>query len=279
MATTPTTTSRYAPASTASSSGATDSQSSGTASGTQTATTSGTQTTAASTQNMDPQSLAALQTLIAQLMGGGTQAMANDQAARKGEIKNVQAQRAGYSKEAAFADAQGLMAQTMRQVMERLIPSISRSAEGAGASQSSLRALLLQDAASKAAESSAAQGLNAAVNYGQVSGGMNQVLEALTRPDNTVSNALLQALQIAKGAVQNTQGVTQTNQTVTTDTATKKNDAVDYAPFQTVAPSQAMTYYGPTAERGYELDFQGTSSRNRIIQLLNNAQDFSNFTF
>ena len=246
--------------------------------GTSTQTQSGTQNTTSNTQNMDPQSLAALQTLIAQLMGGGTQQMANDAAARKGEINKVTQQRAGYSKDAAFADAQGLIAQTMRRVMEQLVPSISRSAEGAGASQSSLRALLLQDAASKAAEASAAQGLSAAQGYGTISANMSQVLEALTRPDNTVNNALLSALQIAKGAVQNTQGQAQTTGTTTTTQAAAKKDSVDYAPFQAPAAAPTMAYYGPTAERGFELDFQGTSSRNRLIQLLN-TDPYSNFKF
>jgi hypothetical protein len=272
--------SRYDPSPTATKPVATpDVNSAGASAGTSTQTQSGTQNTASNTQNMDPKSLAALQTLIAQLMGGGTNAMAKDAAARKTEINNVTAQRAGYSKDAAFADAQGLMTQTMRRALEQLVPAISRSAEGAGASQSSLRALLLQDAASKAAESSAAQGLSAAQGYGTISANMSQVLEALTRPDNTVSNALLSALQIAKGAVQNTQGQTTTTGTTTTTQAAADKKTVDYAPFQAPAKTDTMSYFGPTdGSRAYELDFGGNSSRNQLIQLLNN-DPYSNFKF
>lgn len=274
-----TTTSRYDPQSTATGAATTDSQTTGQTAGTSTQNQSGTQTQNASTQNMDPQSLAALQTLIAQLMGGGTQAMAKDAAARKGEINKVTQARAGYSKDAAFSDAQGLMAQTMRRALEQLVPSINRSAEGAGASQSSLRALLLQDAANRAAESSAAQGLQAAQGYGQISTNMSQVLEALTRPDNTVSNALLQALQIAKGAVSNTQSTTQTNtQTTGTQAAAEKKN-VDYAPFAPITVGGGgMVYYGPTQSDSQAIMASRGTTETALRDLLNNNA-FSGFTF
>lgn len=254
-----------------------DTRSSGQGSAQQSGTTSSTQTTNSSTQNMDPQSLAALQLLIQQLMGGGTQQMANDMAARKGEINKVTQQRAGYSKDAAFSDAQGLMAQTMRRVMEQLVPSISRAAEGAGASQSSLRALLLQDAANKAAESSAAQGLNAAVQYGQIGANLSQVLEALTRPDNTVTNALLNALSIAKGAVTNTQGVTNTVGQTQTNTQTNERKQTDYAPFS--APVGGMTVYGPADNTSPILQFSTNADLKQRVSELLNENSFSGFRF
>lgn len=246
-----------------------------------------TQNTSSNTNstNMDPKSLAALQALIAQLMGGGTKQQVSDQVARKNEINNVTQQRAGYSKDAAFADAQGLIAQTMQQALQQLVPSINKAAEGAGTSQSSIRALLLQDAAQKAAQSASVAGLGAATNYGQIATSLSGVLEALTRPNNDVSNALLNALGIAKGAVTNTN----TTGTSTTNTvgSTQGNEV------KTVTPSgittgqnnggavNTMSYYGPsqTNEQIAMTAAQtGTTSASDILrQLQNNA--FDSFTF
>src|SRR5574340_672533 len=74
------------------------------------------------TSAMDAKSMAALQQLIAQLTGGGTEATARETAARAEEANILRALRSGYSKEAAFADAQGAMAQQTRQIMEKLAP-------------------------------------------------------------------------------------------------------------------------------------------------------------
>lgn len=178
----------------------------------QTTQSSGTQQTSA--RNMDPSSLAALQALISQLMGGGTQQMAEDRARRQQEIQALQNIRGQYSKEAAFGDAQGAMSQQLRQAMEASMPSLVRAAEGAGTSQNSMRALLTQDALNRAAEASSALGLQAAVQYGGLGANYSSVLEQLTRGDNTVTEALLNALNIAKGAVQDS--TTQTSGTQTT---------------------------------------------------------------
>lgn len=149
----------------------------------------------------------ALSQLIALLLSGGTAEQKQEKATRQGEVATVQKARGDYSKEAAFADAQGAVAQQSRLAMEKLLPSITRSAEGAGTSQNSMRALLLQDAANKAAESASALGLKAATDYGGITGNLSSVLEALTRPTNPVTAALLQALQISKGE-QSTGGTT-----------------------------------------------------------------------
>jgi hypothetical protein len=204
------------------------------------------------TQNMDPKSMAMLQVLIQQLMSGGTQQQIEDKAARKTEINNVTQQRAGYSKEAAFADSQGLMAQTMRRVLEQLVPGINRGAEGAGTSAGSMKALLLNDAATKAAENASANGLNAAVQYGGVANGMSGILEALTRPNDATTTALLNAFQVLKGAntASSTNSAQSGTKTTNTQGTTSENKTTDYAPFQTVAPSAGgfnLTSYGPAA--------------------------------
>ena len=174
-----------------------------------------------STRNMDPASLAALQALISQLMGGGTQQMAEDRARRQQEIQSVQNQRGQYSKDAAFGDAQGAMSQLLRQAMEQAMPSLVRAAEGAGTSQNSMRALLTQDALTRSSESAAALGLNAATQYGGIASNLSSVLEQLTRGDNTVTEALLNALNIAKGAVSDST----TNTTGTQTTSGVQNTA------------------------------------------------------
>jgi hypothetical protein len=148
----------------------------------------------------------ALQDLINQLVGGGTPEQQASRAKRNEEITTVRGQRADYSKAAAFADAQGAMSQQQRKALEELIPQLTRSAEGAGTSQSSLRALMIQDAANKAAESSAALGLKASVDYGQIGTNLSSILEALTRQDNPQTKALLEAIQLSKGQNSETTG-------------------------------------------------------------------------
>jgi len=142
------------------------------------------------------QSNAALSVLIQQLMAGGTQEQQRQAAARQGEVNTNQALRARYSPEAALADAQGLMAQQLRKAMESALPTITRSAEGAGASANSMRALLTQDALTRAAESSSALGVNAVQGYGQIGSSISGILEGLTRTDNSSMTALLQALEL-----------------------------------------------------------------------------------
>jgi hypothetical protein len=155
------------------------------------------------TSNMDATSLAALQTLIKNLQGQQAASTATFQQGQQAATQGI----GDYSKDAAFADAQGAMQANLADALAKLLPSIVRGAEGAGTSQSSMRALLTQQAASEAAKGSAALGLQAATDYGQIA---NQYLNSLTNANNTgdaITNALLDALGVAKGAVTNTQSV------------------------------------------------------------------------
>lgn len=224
-------------------------------------TTNGTSTkdvnTTTNTTNMDPQSLAALQALIQQLMGGGTANQKQDRQLRNGEIATLQQNRSGYSKDAAFADAKGAMAQQMRLVLEKLLPSINSASLGAGASSSSMRALLTQRAGENAAENAAAAGLGAAVNYGQISNGMSSVLANLIGQGDPVTTALINALSVAKGATSksNTTGTETTNYSGTqnqtssggTVTTSPTSSTTMYAPMgqtQVQVPA-GLQYYGP----------------------------------
>lgn len=165
-------------------------------------TTHETNTSHTHVQNMDDASLAALDKLIAQLQSGGTDAMLVDRANRLAAVLSAQQQQAAYSKDAAFKDARGAMDQQTRQIMQSILPQMTRSAEGAGTSQNSLRALLQQQASSQAAEAASTIGLKAASDYGQVANGISSILAQLVAIKDPAADALLSALGIAKGAVQ-----------------------------------------------------------------------------
>lgn len=169
------------------------------------------------TTQFDPVAQAALNALIAQLQGGGTANQQADRAARSQEVGNLQGQREGYSKQAAFADAKGLMAQQMRLALEKLMPSINSAALGAGASGSSMRALLVQRAAENAAQNAEAAGLGAAVQYGGVAGSLSNTLASLLNHDDPATQALVQALSVAKGGTTRQTGTNTTTGNSTTD--------------------------------------------------------------
>lgn len=241
-------------------------------------TTSSNKQSSSKTQNMDPSSLAALQGLIAQLLGGGTEQMAQDRARRLQELSAVQALRGAYSKDAAFADAQGAMNQYLRQAMEKAMPTLVRAAEGAGTSANSMRALLTQDALTRASEGAAALGLQAATNYGTVGANYSSILERLTQPDNTQIQALLNALNVAKGAISNTQsnetGTSSTSGTQTTTGTQTNNTSQQTSGTQTLtnltkAPTGSLEQFSaPTAGGG----LSGYSAGSNSLSDLTNAQ-------
>ena len=104
---------------------------------------------------------------------------AQDRATAEANLKRTQglqdtvlsenrAQAQAYSKEAAFNDASQLTAHYARELSEKLMPTILRAQEAAGASGSATSALLAQDAAARTAEVAATTGLTAATQYGQI---------------------------------------------------------------------------------------------------------------
>lgn len=114
---------------------------------------------------------------------------------RTGEIGTVQGLRGAYSKEAAFADAKGAMDQYLQQALQQGNQDLVRMAEGAGASASSLRALMQQDMTLKAAQGASAIGMEAAANYGNIAANYSNVLEALTRPNDVALQYLLGGME------------------------------------------------------------------------------------
>lgn len=248
------------------------------------------------TQNMTPGSLAALEQLIAQLSSGGTMTQRVQQAQRDQEIQANRNAREGYSRDNAFADAQGIMAQTMRQTLEKLLPGINRAASGAGASQGSMRALLTQQAASQAAEAASAQGLQAAVSYGGLQSQFGSILERLTQPNDAATASLLQALNVARGAVTNTstsgtsqtQGSEQTSGQTTSNQQTNSNQNNN----STTAPiggttggtnrsgqSDGLVYFGPQQSDLPAIQAGTGSSLQLLQQLGNQVGGWDDYTF
>jgi len=152
------------------------------------------------TVNGNQQSTDALSVLLQQLMAGGTADMQQREARIGGEINANQALRARFSPEAALADAQGLIAQTLRQAMEKTLPSITRAAEGSGTSANSMRALLLNDANARAAEAASAQGVAAVQGYGGVGANLSQILASLVSQDSGNTEAILNAIKLMQAS-------------------------------------------------------------------------------
>lgn len=174
---------------------------------------SGTRTT--NTKNMDDQSLAALQALIKQLAGGGSEEDRARMDSVRSEIGANQAQRGQYSKGAAFSDAENAAAAQMTNALKKLLPTITAGIDAAGTSGSAMAALLSTEAAEATSRNAAQLKLDAAISYGQIANQASGVIAELLKIDNPANRQLLEALGIAKGAVTST--VEKTNQTSTTN--------------------------------------------------------------
>jgi hypothetical protein len=220
------------------------------------------QTTTTQSQNMSDASLVALEQLIQQLLNGGTPQMRQQQARRQQEIRANQQLRGSYSKEAAFNDAQGAMAQMLQQAMESSMPALVRAAEGSGTSQNSMRALLTQDALNRASQSASALGLDAAGKYGTIAAAFSGILEALTRPDNSTVEALVNALNVAKGAVTNsTQNIVGTTTTTGSSTTNTNNQSQTNTQGQSSTQQPKMTDLYGQVSGAQSLIPTGVSSR------------------
>lgn len=155
------------------------------------------QNTYETTTQFDPTSQAALSSLISSLSKGKAPGYnTKDRTGVEGLLMSLLSQ---YSKESAFNDAQGLMALNLQKSNEQNAPAIARAIEGAGTSAGSMQALLANIAQRDASLAASALGGQQAQAYGNISQGLMGVLEALTRPDATILNTLLGALQTAKG--------------------------------------------------------------------------------
>lgn len=154
-------------------------------------------------QNFDPTTQNALNTLIMQLLGGGTADQKKNNKQRTALMSMVEQLLGQYTKQAAFDDASNLMKLNLQQSMEKNMPAIAKSIEGAGTSAGSMQGLLSQKLASDSALQAGALGAEQAKAYAGATTNLASLLEALSRPDNTVVNSLVGALQTAKGGTIN----------------------------------------------------------------------------
>lgn len=215
-------------------------------------------------QNMDDQSLAALQALIKQLAGGGTNEDKERLSSIRSEIGANQAQRGDYSKGAAFHDAEAAAAAQMHNALKQLLPTITAGIDSAGTSGSAMAALLSTEAAEATSRNAAQLKLDAAVNYGQIANQASGVIAELLKIDNPVNRQLLEALNIAKGAVTTTtdntvqQGSTQSNWNESTNTSQKgqnsswSNTQTGGTQNQTNGPQTVTTTNTGTAPGGWQ---------------------------
>lgn len=181
------------------------------------------------TTALDPNSLKTLEQFITQLMSGGT-------ANQKGEIQKRDAMTQFVtnllglvSPEQANADAQGLMGQQLQKSLEQQMPALQKAIEGAGTSASSMQALIANRIAQDSAQSAAALGGEQQKAYAQSRAQLASLLEVFTRPQNTVENTLIQALNALKGAVTNTNSTRYSSNSSSQNTTGQTNSTTNTA--------------------------------------------------
>ena len=196
-------------------------------------------------QNMDAASLQALIANITNLAAGGDGVLAGIDAARQKGITDTQALIAGQDPNAAVARAGGRTADLSRQLNEGALATLMGGDEAGGFGGNALSQLLAQDAAVRTAEAQARveeDAYNSAVGS-QLSG--TNVLNSLLGGGSAVQNSLMEALGIAKGAVETgtetgtsdtvdnqvgTSATTETGKTTTNEAATSSSvDPVEWA--------------------------------------------------
>lgn len=146
----------------------------------------------------DEEALTVLKNLIKQLAGGGTDQQRETNQERKQTIQDTRATAQDYSKDKAFSDAKDIITQSLQTSMEKQMPAISRSIQGAGTSASSMQGLLSQKLAADASTAAGALGAEQAKAYGNISANLASVLERLTQNDSTTENSLINALALLR---------------------------------------------------------------------------------
>ena len=171
---------------------------------------------------LDPVAREALNKLLANLSNPNSEANKYGKE-RLEEIGTNQALRGDYTKSKAFADALNAMNSQLAKGIESQMPTITAGIDAAGTSGSAMSALLTQTAAENAARNAAELGLNAAISYGQIQTGFGNILEQLTANGDPVTNQLLSALEIAKGASESSTTTGSSSQTQRGSSTTIEN--------------------------------------------------------
>lgn len=229
-----------------------------------------TDNTTTNTQNIDPKDLAALQTLVQQLLSGGTPEQKAAAANRSSVQQIVQGLLGNYTKQSAQKDAEGLVAQQLRQALEANMPALTKSIEGAGTSASSMQGLLAQKLAVESAQASSAAGLDASVKYGQISANLAAILDSISKPNDSVVQDLVNALAVAKNATQ----TSTTNRTINQNTVSGSTTTQE----QTQFGGDTTTKGGETTNMNIPFEGGGSdlpyNTGNKKVTAGNNSNPF-----
>lgn len=218
---------------------------------------SGVQTTTSDIQNMTGTALGALDSLIMGLSGSmgisagagggagsasiggggkkksGSNAAANEATSQwRAQIQKLNDLANTYSKDAAFKDSDVAVQGALAKALEASMPTITAGIQSAGTSGSAMSALLTQKAAEDAAYNAAQVGVNAAIQYGNIAANSLASAGTLIEGGDPTMNALVNALGIAKGAVQEGTTKTKTDQ-LSSQSSTQNSNTV-----QTTAGTQ-----------------------------------------
>ena len=155
----------------------------------------------------DEEALTLLKNLIKQLATGGTDQQKEANAERTQTIQDTRASAADYTKDKAFKDAADLVSQSLQNAMEKQMPAISKSIQGAGTSSSSMQGLLSQKLAADSSQAAGALGAQQATAYGGITANLASVLERLTQADSTTENSLINALALLRNTVSDSNSV------------------------------------------------------------------------
>lgn len=198
-------------------------------------------------KNMSDSALAALDNLIAQLAKGGTPQDQQRWKQIQSEIKANTLQQQKYSKESAQYDADTAAKAAQYEALQKMAPTITAGIDSAGTSGSAMAALLAQDAADAAARSSAQLQLDAMISYGQIANQASGNNVELLKIDNPVTQQLLAALDIAKGAVTESTQTTKAsessrwNENITTAGSSKSSGSSTTTQIGTIGPQTKVT--------------------------------------
>lgn len=158
------------------------------------------------TDNFDPKTRAAYDSLLSVLQSGGTSAMKQGITALSALLGRSEDAEEEYTADAARAQAQQSIPLYARALREQILPGIYNAQEGAGLSGDALSSLLAQDQVARLSEQASAAELAAIQAFADISQ-QQQGITASTASelaDDPVQQALQQLIQTGKGAYSDT---------------------------------------------------------------------------
>jgi hypothetical protein len=146
----------------------------------------------------DPAALAILKQFLTDWSAGGSADYKAQRADRLRSIGDTRKLLQDYSGQAAIYDAAALMEDQVTDTYRKSMPAIVRAIQGAGTSAGSMQGLLSSQLATDTAREAAALGAQQKTAYGNISANLSNILEGLTRTDNTIAQNLIQGLNAAR---------------------------------------------------------------------------------